>query len=187
MGRDGVGIILERQKYASVIDWLNAYVSKESVVFANELTSNVITIYTAQNVFHHHADQLTLPATDERLVDIVFTYYRLRGFDEKSVEKVFNEEKMFLSSRLFGIHYREKEGSEANLPDEVMSDLALRYTQTLNTQTSTWLHDVWKKYEVEYLIWDRKEEPSWQIGQYAFLDEVARFGDISVYQFLQDK
>lgn len=185
-GGDSVGVTLERQKYARVMDWLNAHAEKESVVFANEETSNVVVIYTPQNVFHHHADHLTLPATDERLRTIVFTYYRLRDVGAENIRSIFEKEKEFLSARLFGIHYREKEGREADLPDDVVQDLVYKYQESLKIPTNEWLYDVWKQYEVEYVVWDKKADPTWELGEYTFLKEEAVFGDFVIYRFQQE-
>ena len=185
-GGDGIGMTLERQKYAPIMDWLNAHAEKESVVFANELTSNIVVIYTPLNVFHHHADHLTLPATDERLQDLIFTYYRLRGVGEENVEEVFQSEKLFIATRLTGIHSREKDGNDGSIPDEVFDGVVLNYRHTLSTPTSEWLYDIWKKYEVEYLVWDKNVDPTWRLEQYSFLKEEATFGDIAIYSFSRE-
>lgn len=168
------------------MDWLNTHAEKESVVFANELTSNIVVIYTPLNVFHHHADHLTLPATDARLQDLIFTYYRLRGVGEENVEEVFQSEKLFIATRLTGIHYREKGGNDGNIPDDVFDSIVLNYRRTLSTPTPEWLYDIWEKYEVEYLVWGKNTDPTWHLEQYPFLKEEATFGDIAIYRFSRE-
>ena len=38
------------------------------------------------------------------------------------------------------------------------------------------------KYEVEYLVWDKKSNPDWHVGELSFLKEVAVFGDLAIYR-----
>ncbi len=187
-GFDGGSVAVERQKYAPAMHWLNQHAQKESVVFGNEETSHMVVIYTPLNVFHELSDQLMLSATDARLQDVIFTFYRLRDVGHGDVEEIFRDELLFLSSRLFGIHYREKNGGDnyTDIPDYVFNALVARYEKTLETPTPEWLHDVWKKYEVEYLVWDTKVDSSWNLEQYSFLKEVATFGDIKIFEFADD-
>lgn len=181
----GGQVAIEKQKYAPVMAWLNAHAEKEAVVFANEDASHVTVVYTPLNVFHHRSDQLMLAATDQRLEDIVFAFYRLRGVDSENVQRVFDAEKASLSSNLFGIHYRERKPGAAysDIPDEVYSEVIKKYKATLEVETDTWLFEVLKKYEVEYLIWDRVVDPDWQVEALPFLAESARFGNLVIYRF----
>lgn len=183
---DGAAVTIERQKYAPVMQWLDENADKEAVVFANEKTSNIVTIYTSLNVFHHHADHLTLPATDKRLEDIIFTFYRLRGVNEENVAKVFTEERANLSIKMHGIHYRDKYGSDEHIPDEVINRHITSFTNTLSVPFDEWLENIWRKYEVEYVIWDTEADPDWEMDNFTFLTHVETFGKIHVYTFTPD-
>jgi hypothetical protein len=182
---DGGHVAIERQRYAPVMHWLSTHAHSESVVFANEETSHITVIYTPLNVFYQEVAHASLVATDARMMDIIFTYYRLRGVDRENVRETFYREKKSISSTMYGLYYREKTdgGGDADIPDAVLNDIIERYEQTLDTPTSEWLSTMWKKYEVKHLVWDRKTDPEWQLGQYNFLEEVAVFDDLTLFRF----
>ena len=181
-GRDGGHKMVERQRYGPAMDWLNENAEKEEVVFANEEVSNLVAIYTPLNVFHHRSDQLFLSATDERLLDIVFTFYRLRGVGMHNVEEVFHNERGSISTNLYGIYYRELLGAYENIPEEKLEEIITLYKETLKSPTQEWLSSVWHKYDVEYLIWDKVANPSWKLDLLGFLKKEADFGQIMLYR-----
>ncbi len=181
---DGGIIAVERQKYAPVMHWLNENAERDSVVFANEETSHVTVIYTPLNVFHEYVAHAALVATHERMLDILFTYYRLRGVDQKNVTEMFHKEEHFISTRLYGLYYREvhPESREEDIPQEVFDEIVDAFIKTLGTPTPAWLYTMWQKYEVEHIVWDREVDPDWKLEQYPFLEEMVRFGEISIFR-----
>ena len=181
--RDGGSIAIERQRYGPVMKWLSENGAKEAVVFANDEASHLTVIYTPLNVFYHRVAMNSLTATKERLLDVVFTIYRLRGVGAKDVREVFFAERVFISWNLHGIYYRELLGSYDAIPDEKIEEVIALYEKTLSTPTPEWLKRVWSQYEVEYLVWDKNKDPLWQLEKYKFLKEVAIFGDMAIYQF----
>ena len=181
-GGDGGYVAIERQRYGPVMDWLNENGEKEEVVFANEEVSNLVVTYTPLNVFHHRSDQLFLSATDERLLDIVFTFYRLRGVGNEDVKEVFHNERTSISTNLYGIYYRELLGAYENIPEDKLEEIIALYEETLKVPTSRWLHDIWQKYDVEYLVWDKTGNPSWKFDRFNYLLKKADFGTIAIYQ-----
>ncbi|MDP3763181.1 MAG: hypothetical protein Q8Q92_00775 [bacterium] len=185
-GRDGGEIAIERQKYGPVMEWLNKNTEKEAVVFGNNETSHLTVIYTPLNVFYHRAAIYSLSATKERLLDVLFAFYRLRGIGTKDARKVFFEERDYISWNIYGMHYRELLGSYEAIPDEKIEEIVALYKATLSTPTSEWLKQVWSRYEVEYLVWDTKSDPLWHLDQYSFLKKVATFDDMAIYRFSSD-
>ncbi len=181
-GNDGGSIAVERQKYGLVMQWLNENVQKETMVFANDEASHMVVIYTPLNVFYHRALPFaSLSATKTRQLETIFTFYRLQGIDHDEAREVFFQDRERLSGIIYGIYYREVFGSYEAIPDEKVDEIVSRYQETLTIPTDTWLQDVWKKYEVEYFVWDRKKDPLWELSKYPFLKEVATFGDITIY------
>ena len=155
-------------------------------MFGNDETSHIAVIYTPLNVFYHRAAIYFLSATEARLFDVVFSFYRLRGIDANNARETFFAERSYISSNIYGMHYRELLGSYGAIPDEKIEEILAVYMETLSVSTPEWLEDVLAKYEVEYIVWDKKNDPSWQLGKYSFLKEVAVFDDIAIYQFSKD-
>lgn len=185
--RDGGLVAVERQRYGQVMDWLNENAERESVVLANDEIAHLTVIYTPLNVFYHRAAGYSLAATTDRLTDVLFTLYRLRGVGVKDIDEVkdvFFADRAFISATVFVIHYRELLGSYEAIPDEEVEKLITQYEETLSFPTSEWLNSMFKRYEVEYIVWDKKADPTWNLDQYKFLKRVAEFdgGDLVIYK-----
>ena len=179
---DGGTVLIERQKYGPVMKWLNLNAEKEAVVFANDEVSHITVIYTPLNVFYHRSTSFaSLSATYSRQINTMFSFYRLRGVGKEEVEGVFLKDRDGISFEAYGIHYRELFGTHEAFPDEKIKEIALSYKETLSTPTSVWLKNIWTKYEVEYLVWDKKSDPLWNLDKYKFLTKVAEFGDMAIY------
>lgn len=184
--RDGGSIAVERQKYGPVMVWLNENSRKEAVVLANDEISHLAVIYTPLNVFYHRAAVYSLSATRQRLFDVLFTFYRLRGVGAGDAREIFFAERGYISASVYGMHYRELLGSYDAIPDEKIEEIISLYKEMLSVRTPEWLERTLVTYEVEYLVWDKESDPLWRLEQYSFLEEVAVFGDVSVYQFQQN-
>jgi len=174
---------LQQQRYGPVMQWLNRSAMKEDVVLGNSDISYLVTIYTPLNVFYHRAAFMSLAATHERLLDSLFTFYRLRGVGAADAQKVFFAERGSISSSIYGIYYRQLSGSYEAIPDEKLGEILAAYQKTLATPTPAWLKQEMAQYEVNYVVWDKKNDPSWQLQKYQFLKETAVFGDIHIYRF----
>ena len=182
-GRDGGYIAIERQKYGPVMNWFSENAEKEAVVFANNETSHMTVIYTPLNVFHHRSAQLFLSATEERLLDAVFTLFRLRGVTRGDARETFITNINQISADVYGIYYRESHGAYGVIPDEKFEEILERYEKTLLIPMPIWLHGMLKKYEVEYIVWDKIKDPLWKLDRFDYLNKVAEFGNIAIYRF----
>lgn len=179
--RDGGQVAIERQKYGPVMDWLNTNATKEAVVLGNDETSHLTVIYTPLNVFYHRAGYASLVATKERLLDSIFTFYRLRGVEARDAKEIFFQERDYISANIYGIYYRKLLGDYGDIPDDKIEEILSLYQQELKTASSPWLENILLKYNVEYLVWDKKGDPSWDLDKYRFLSKVAEFGDLVIY------
>ncbi|HRZ30067.1 MAG TPA: hypothetical protein P5274_00125 [Candidatus Paceibacterota bacterium] len=183
--RDGGEIAVERQKYGPIMKWLNENGGKDSIVLSNDEISHLVVIYTPFDVFYHRAAMYSLTATRSRLLDVLFSFYRLRGVSSIDVRKIFFAERGYISSNIYGMYYRELYGSYEAIPDDEIDDIVTLYKETLTISRFVWLEEILEKYKVEYLVWDKRADPSWNLGQYPFLEEAAIFGDVAIYQFSQ--
>jgi len=173
---------IEKQKYGPVIDWLNENSEKEEIVFANNEISHLVVVYTSLNVFNHHAAMYSLSATRSRLLETLFSYYRLDGVGENDAQSLFLQERGKISGKIYGMYYRELLGDYEAMPDEVIQEIIQKYQESLFVSTNEFLNQVWSKYEVKYLVWDKQENPQWQLDQYQFLEKSFEAGNLIVYE-----
>ncbi|MBI5138664.1 MAG: hypothetical protein HZA95_02605 [Candidatus Vogelbacteria bacterium] len=181
--RDGGMIAVERQKYGPVMKWLNENALKESVVLANDEISHLTVIYTPLNVFYHRAAMYSLASTKARLLDVLFTFYRLRGIKAGDAREVFFAERGNISANIYGIHYRELLGSYDAIPDDKIEEAVNLYIKSQSEDSQNWFKRVFKKYEVGYVVWDKKSDPSWQLDAYQNLVKAAELpNDMLIYR-----
>lgn len=173
---------LRYQRYGQVMDWLNDNGQKDEVAFANGELSQVVTIYTPLNVFQHFTIDISFAATQDRLLDTLFARYRLAGVGPDQARDIFFSDKRNISWSLYGIHYRETTGSYEGISDEIVEDVLQKYQQSLAVSNSEFLNQLWDRYEVKYLIWDKKIDPQWRLDQYPFLKKVWEREEFAIYQ-----
>jgi hypothetical protein len=173
---------IESQRYGSVFAWFNKNAAKEDVVFANDRFSYLTVIYTPLNVFYHNAAMYSLSATKSRLLDALFVYYRLDGVNENNAQEVFFKDKSDISGKIYGMYYRELSGSYAAIPDNKIQEIVDNYRESLTMSNNKFFNQAWNKYEVKYLVWDKKNDPQWNLDQYKFIKKVVEIGDFVIYQ-----
>ncbi|MBI2042705.1 MAG: hypothetical protein HYT21_03110 [Candidatus Nealsonbacteria bacterium] len=174
--------IIDKQKYGPVMDWLNENAEKDAVVFSNNKTAHMVVIFTPLNVFYHSSSRYCLVSTKERLLNNLFLYYRLDGVAAEEAQELFLKDKRQISAIIFSMFYRETTGDYSGVPDDIIIGFSEKYKETLTMPAEEFLNNLWTKYEVEYLIWNKSENPKWNLDQYKFLKRVAEFGDFVVYE-----
>ncbi|KKT12908.1 MAG: hypothetical protein UV94_C0038G0004 [Parcubacteria group bacterium GW2011_GWC1_43_30] len=166
-----------------VMDWLNSNAKKEAQIFGNDATADMTVLYTSLNVLYHAGICCTsISVTKSTLYETLFIFFRLNEVDAQSAYEAFSRERAFVSRHIFGIYYRKLNGSYESIPDEKFDEIVGMYKETLSTPTSKWLEQIFEKYEVEYIVWDKVANPQWQLESYPFLKEVAMFDSMAIYQ-----
>ncbi len=179
---DVEGEMLQQQRYGPVMKWLNTNAQKEEVVFGNNELSYFVSIYTPMNVFHHMGAAYALATSKERLENNLFALYRLDGVGKNEAKEVFFQDRGRISGRVYGLYYRELLGNYKSIPDEVLQESVQKYQDSLSIPTNEFLNELWSKYHVKYLVWDKKNNPKWQLDNYPFIKKVAEFGDLIIYR-----
>ena len=174
--------IIERQRYGQVMDWLDENTEKDEVIFANNETAHLIVIYTPLNVFYHSSAGGCLVSSKDRLLNTLFLFYRLDGVDKEDAQEVFFRDRRKMSAAIYGTYYRETTGVYENIPDEILREIIQKYQASFSVPTTDFLNNLWTKYEVKYLVWDKESNPQWQLNQYSFLKKVAEIEDFAIYQ-----
>ena len=123
-----------------------------------------------------------MAATKERVFDILSAYYRLDGVGAEDAENYFLENKRDISHFLYGMEYRELTGDYSGIPDEIILGHSRDYKDSLAVPTDEFLKKTWTKYEMDYFIWDTKEDPQWQLDKLPFLEKTAGINDFIIYR-----
>lgn len=179
--REGGQILVDRQRYGEVVDWLNNKTEKESVVLGSDEAAHMVVIYTSNNVFYHRAGMYSLASTRARLLDQLFTFYRLEGVDVRAARERFYADRGHISAKIYGMYYRDLGGSYETIPNEKIEEILEAYLRELRMPISAWLRGVLDKYEVEYIVWDKVAEPNWRLDRFDFLEIKEDFGRMAIY------
>ncbi|MBI5079629.1 hypothetical protein HZB06_03135 [Candidatus Wolfebacteria bacterium] len=155
------------QKYAPIFSWLKNNTVPDSVVYANERLSDFIPVYTADNVFYHRDANYFFISDREVLERFIINNFFEKFDDEFIVRNCYSivgvrfaEAYRYAEQgrrfwRLLGL----KPGSEIYLPDEEIIKIM---DKARELQKKDFIQEL-KKYRVDYLIWDKIENPGWRI------------------------
>ena len=175
-------LVIDRQRYGAPLNWLSQNAVKDEVVFSDNETARLIVIYTPLNVFYHSSARYSLAATTERLTNTLFLYYRLNGVSGNEAQEVFFKDREDISWAIYGIYYRDIAGGYEKIPDEILLDLVGKYQESFMVDNSTFFKEMLQKYQVKYLVWDKRDYPLWNLEQYQFLRKITELGDFVIYQ-----
>ncbi len=175
----------EDQKYALLFDWLNKRTSKDSVVYADAVLSDLIPIYTHNNVFYSENANLFLVADDEIISRFILNnffetferefiiknigaIYRVRYLDRYG--KTVQDNKL---RRLLGI----KTVPEIYLPEDAVDKVLSRANQLKNSNLGKEL----EKYRIDYILWDKDKNPKWRFSGQKFVSKIFENNDFIIY------
>jgi hypothetical protein len=161
-------IFAEYQAYAPVFEWLNKNSAYNDIIYASETISQLIPTYTHDDVYSAlHLSVYPVPL--ERLEHNYFIYMYLEGIRENTVrDYLFKEEnRNRIGQHLFeGQYWRAMCGSFGCFPDSVIEDLIIKYKNFLKKP----FEQNFKKYRVNYVMWDSRENPEWNVSKHSFLE-----------------
>ncbi len=170
------------QEYSTAFDWLNRNTSTDQVIYSNITISELIPIYTHNAVYGSlHASVYPVPV--ERLAHNYFTMIYLRGVTASEAKDYFynTENRNEFGQLVFeGQYWRRVCGSFGCFPDETLDKFIDDYKVFLKSPFEVNL----KKYKVDYILWDKKENPQWNLERFDFLKEVLKSGEVSLLRVL---
>lgn len=168
----------KKQDYVPIFDWLKENTPAESVVLANTDVSEYVPIFTSNNVYMEaHAVYYLMPP--ERMIDSLFLYLKLNkyGPDKIKSEQFFHPEGSKLRAQAL-----------KNVRDLYLlsDDLIMAYPpNSLEIYKKYWTDSFaenLRQYRLDYIIWNKLEDPMWGLEKYSNLRVVYSFKDLSVYQ-----
>jgi len=170
----------DRQRWASAFVWLNTNTTKKDVVLANPEVSETIPIYTHDYVYGAlHA--ATYPVSVERLAHNYFMTIFLDGVRGQDARQYLTEHRNEVGQYIFeGQYWRANCGSFGCFPESIFEKLVADYQ---NFAAEPFEQNL-KKYKIDYIIWDKKRESSWQLDQYSLLRKVFDENSMALYRVL---
>ncbi|MFA6304881.1 MAG: hypothetical protein WCV73_00135 [Patescibacteria group bacterium] len=180
-------IDIYRQNYSSVFNWLKQNAPKETVVYANTDLSVFIPIYTSNNVFYNQTCSLFFVSDAEVQERFAINQY----FNPISENDLLKFERSIWGTRY--INYWAHEQSKNKLRKiflipahdypRIPETEIVRIGSLINEVKKSDFRDVLKKYQVDYLIWDKNKDPHWQLDRYDFLKTVYSSENFEIFQF----
>ena len=175
------------QRYGPVLTWLDVHSVPDEVVFANQTLSQLVPVYTHNNVFFSTWAQVAYLSNEQ----VRARYIRARYFDTT----LTREDIMRTELDLYGASYmgerqhltqqnklRALFGMELlpvkDYPEEDLLRVISEW-EKLRTQPFAEVSD---SYRLEYLVWDTEKDASWNLSALKEAEEVFRAGAVRVYK-----
>ncbi len=164
------------QKYAVIFDWLRGNAVKDSVIYGNEEISVLIPVYTPFFVYWNAYAGDSAYSPPERKELAYFINMRLLGADAKSGEKYLRERRDDAGQKFYSQYYRDLCGSYGCFSEETMNKIVKNYQDFLRQP----FEREFKKYKLDYFVWDAAKNPDWRVGELKFLEPVYEYKRIKV-------
>ncbi len=175
------------QYYADAFAWINTYTQKDAVILSDMELMSFIPIYTSANVYNSYY-AFVLPASDQEIIERTLLshffepdFFTANEFGFKDGDRILwslaaeAEKNTHSIAGIWPIPYEPQYSlvKEKKKVAEVYDNLL----------KEGWNISLFKKYRLDYIIWDKKEQPAWNIEQYKELELAKRLGDLFIYRF----
>jgi hypothetical protein len=177
---------IEQQRYALLFSWLTENTSLDDVVFADDKISGLIPVYTANNVFSFGMASLFFMSDKESQTRFILNNY----WDEFNEEYAINNK-----FGIWGAYYQTKYDHEQSknkirklffLPEKqyikIPQEKIDEFLELVRNVKSKDFEEQLKKYRVDYLIWDKKNDLNWPVDKVKFLEPIYEVNDMAVYK-----
>lgn len=170
---------VERQRYGDVIRYLDsAYDSPQVIWSTNDELSAYLSGYTKHDAIIPHSAVYYLEGRDHFIV-MLFLQYRLKGISPEEIHAFMQKERSNVSQFIYAIYYREKLGSRALVPDEILFELSERYKDFYNLN----YEDIFSNLKIDVIAWDKKKEVEIDYTKIPILHEAATVSeDFIIYE-----
>ncbi|MBI2482132.1 MAG: glycosyltransferase family 2 protein [Candidatus Vogelbacteria bacterium] len=167
------------QAYAGAFNWFNQNTAVNEVVYASRELEELVPMYTHNAVYDAlHASVYPIPL--ERLEHNYFLGMMLNGVTTGQAKEYLYTNRNDVGQRIFeGQYWRAVCGSFGCFPDTVLDDLVTKY-QLFVAKPLEWQ---FRRYQVDYMLWDQSKHPQWQLDRLGFLKEVWCKDKLSIWRF----
>ena len=175
-----------KQNYSTIFEWLNNNAKKDEVVFANDSISDLITVYTSQNVYSSPFGILFFLSDEEVEKRYLINHY----FDE------FTDQYIILNHRKMLGGYYVNEYGRINSLNKIRSILGIQKLKNdlFPSDKIDYLREEHRKvkklkldeiittYKADYVIWDKIKDPKWRIDKYKKFKPVYENNSIEIFR-----
>jgi hypothetical protein len=175
-----------RQNYMPIYNWLEKNTTKDSVVYANDDISELIPVYTANNVYYSPFGILFFLSDKEAIYRYIISHY-FDKFDRDYITKwqrwmfggyYINEYGHNMSKNKLKKILGLKQEEYALLPENVITNIQNEAEEIQELP----FEEALKKYRVDYVIWDKNKNSEWKMDKFKFIEQVYLYNNIYVYK-----
>lgn len=173
------------QAYTPIFNWLSAHTQRDSVVFANELVSQYIPVYTSNNVYDSGYGILFFLSNGEAEQRFIINHY-WSTFTPAYIAE--HERSIFGAGYLDAYAHQTSENTVRTflrLPPRSVPRISPDAIERVMTEAKTLQEEPFSKalatYRADYIVWDTVADPSWRIDRYPFATLKYRSGAIAIY------
>lgn len=176
-----------QQKYASVVSWVNQNTPADSVVFSHPGFMRLVPVYTHGNVYYNENIYYLL-AGDSELIErtLLSRFFDIEDFvaadfGMNHVSRILWTQPAMIERNTHWLH--DRLGLKYNLQYTLERELALVRPIYENLSSDGWPITLLKKYQLDYVVWDRELFPEWNLDAYSELTSVYEKDGIAVFTF----
>ncbi len=146
------------QRYVSILAYLSTF-PKTSMVWSDRKLSTYVPIYTHDNAPNNNYLMYYL-VPQKYLIKRMLLEYRLRNISPDKIQEVMYHDRIDISSRLFGVYWRDSAGGYASIPNVFLKTYAQEYTKIYTQPLGT----LFKELGVTDVVWDTKTQLEWNLN-----------------------
>jgi len=166
------------QKYGDILGWLKSNAPKDSVIYSNDQFADIVSAYTPFFVYWNgHAGDSAYPPMERKEL-VYFLRMRLNNIGAEKAEKYLRDRREEIGWGFYGQYYRDTCGTYGCFPNKMMDELIAGYKDFLKQP----FEKEFRRYKVDYFVWDEKKNPEWRVGEFKFLEPIYNYSDVTVFK-----
>lgn len=177
-------VLVHSQAYAPVYQWLNQNTDKNQIILspARDVAQyHLMSCYTHLDEYSFR-NKVLFPYSYEQNKHILFLEYRLNKITPNMAQELFPtklREELFYKIYDYYFYktaYLESGKSTDEAVEEILAEYIDFYQKDLELQ--------FKKYPIDYLLWDQELNPDWDLDKLDFLKLIFQANGVKIYKFL---
>jgi hypothetical protein len=181
------GALEDLQYYAPIMSWINKNTPSNSVIFSNLEFMRLVPVYTHADVYYSEY-AFNLPGSDKEIIEraLLSNFFNPGFFAQENFG-------MQEDSRILWVQPAQSERNTHRVYNWFRIKWEPKYSLEKETQkvaevyeelkAQGWGTDLLKKYQVDYIVWDKMLRPQWGLENYRELENVYQQDEVGVWEF----